>query len=160
MEDRGAARRGPSLSGRDRGKGPPDERLQPKGRRATFGQRPSQGRSRRRHPDARAGGLNKLKAINDRYGHQAGDRCLRHVANTFLGNVRECDWVARWGGDEFVVVLWEEKGDSKANLVLDRITEELAENPVELPQGDMLRLTYSAGVVRCTTKEDAELGSG
>jgi diguanylate cyclase (GGDEF)-like protein len=103
--------------------------------------------------------LDKLKAINDRYGHQAGDRCLRHVADTFLGNIREGDWVARWGGDEFVVGLWEEKGDRKANLVLDRITEELADNPVELSQGDMLRLTYSAGVVRCTTEEDAELGT-
>jgi diguanylate cyclase (GGDEF)-like protein len=104
--------------------------------------------------------LNKLKATNDRYGHQAGDACLRHVADTFLRNIREGDWVARWGGDEFLVVLWEEKGDRKANLVLNRIAEKLAENPVELAQGEMLRLTYSAGVVRCTTKEDAELGTG
>jgi diguanylate cyclase (GGDEF)-like protein len=104
--------------------------------------------------------LDRLKAINDRYGHQAGDTCLRHLANTFLRNVRKGDWLARWGGDEFVVVLWEQKGDhAKANPVLTRIAEDLTENLVELPQGDRTRLTYSAGVVRCTGSETAELGA-
>jgi diguanylate cyclase (GGDEF)-like protein len=104
--------------------------------------------------------LDRLKAINDRYGHQVGDTCLQHMANTCLHNVRKGDWLARWGGDEFVVVLWEQKGDyATANPVLTRIAEDLTENLVELPQGDRIRLTYSAGVVRCTGSETAELGA-
>ena len=101
--------------------------------------------------------LNRLKAINDRYGHQAGDACLRHLAHTCLGNIREGDWLARWGGDEFVVVLWEEKGERTANPVLARIAKDLAENPVRLAQSASTRLTFSAGVVRCTGIEDADL---
>ena len=102
--------------------------------------------------------LDRLKAINDRYGHQAGDACLRHLADTFSVNIREGDWLARWGGDEFVVVLWEEKGERTANPVLARIAEDLAQNPVQLAQSASIRLTFSAGVVRCTGGEDADLG--
>ena len=102
--------------------------------------------------------LDGLKATNDRYGHRAGDDCLRHLAHTCLGNIREGDWLARWGGDEFVVVLWEEKGERMtANPVLSRIAKDLSQNPVQLPRGDNIRLTFSAGVVRCTGSEDADL---
>jgi diguanylate cyclase (GGDEF)-like protein len=101
--------------------------------------------------------LNRLKAINDRYGHQAGDACLRHLAHTCLGNIREGDWLARWGGDEFVVVLWEEKGERTANPVLARIAKDLAENPLRLAQSASTRLTFSAGIVRCTGIDGADL---
>jgi diguanylate cyclase (GGDEF)-like protein len=108
--------------------------------------------------------LDRLKPLNDRYGHQAGDTCLRHLAHTCMRNIRKGDWLARWGGDEFVLALWEEeKGErktAKENPVLNRIAMALAENPVRLSQGEMIRLSFSAGVVRCTSSEEAELGVG
>jgi diguanylate cyclase (GGDEF)-like protein len=102
--------------------------------------------------------LDRFKPLNDRYGHQAGDTCLRHLAETCIRNVREGDWLARWGGDEFVLALWEEEGERPANLVLSRIATDLSEHPVRLPQHDRIQLTFSAGVLRCTGKEAAELG--
>ena len=102
--------------------------------------------------------LDRLKPINDRYGHQVGDTCLRHLAETCVRNIREGDWLARWGGDEFVLALWEEKGERPANLVLNRIDTNLSEHPVQLPQGDRIQLTFSAGVLQCTGSEAAELG--
>lgn len=49
--------------------------------------------------------LNDMKGINDRYGHNAGDAALQHVARILVDNVRHADVVARLGGDEFGVLL-------------------------------------------------------
>ncbi len=49
--------------------------------------------------------LDSLKEINDRHGHDAGDEALVLVARTLVANVRSFDFVARWGGDEFLVIV-------------------------------------------------------
>ncbi|HEX4152110.1 MAG TPA: diguanylate cyclase [Steroidobacteraceae bacterium] len=49
--------------------------------------------------------LDNFKGINDKYGHQAGDRILQATARILRGNTRETDVIARYGGEEFVVVL-------------------------------------------------------
>jgi diguanylate cyclase (GGDEF)-like protein len=49
--------------------------------------------------------IDRFKAINDTLGHETGDRVLRDVAAFVLRNVREADYVFRWGGDEFLVLL-------------------------------------------------------
>jgi diguanylate cyclase (GGDEF)-like protein len=48
--------------------------------------------------------VNNLKLINDTYGHQAGDTVIQHVAYIITTDVRSSDFVARFGGDEFVIV--------------------------------------------------------
>ena len=49
--------------------------------------------------------VDKFKDINDRYGHKAGDQVLQSIASRLSSNLRDSDLVARYGGDEFVVVL-------------------------------------------------------
>ncbi len=49
--------------------------------------------------------LDDFKLVNDRYGHSAGDAMLREVVHALVGEFREFDRVARYGGDEFVVIL-------------------------------------------------------
>jgi diguanylate cyclase (GGDEF)-like protein/PAS domain S-box-containing protein len=49
--------------------------------------------------------VDRLKEVNDSYGHEAGDELLKHVAGVLLGRVRQTDAIARLGGDEFVVLL-------------------------------------------------------
>lgn len=63
--------------------------------------------------------LNRLKEINDKYGHQAGDNVLQQFAQELRSSMRSSDVVGRWGGDEFVIVI---DGDANgANTQIDRL---------------------------------------
>ena len=60
--------------------------------------------------------VDRFKAVNDTFGHETGDRVLQQVAGFLLSNIREADYVFRWGGDEFLILLscGEEEGRRRA----------------------------------------------
>jgi diguanylate cyclase (GGDEF)-like protein len=64
--------------------------------------------------------LDNFKSINDKFGHQAGDRILQATARILRGNTRETDLIARYGGEEFVVVLPATDADT-ARVICERI---------------------------------------
>ena len=76
--------------------------------------------------------LDRLKRINDRHGHLVGSRVLRRVANVLWTSCRSTDIAARFGGDEFVVIL-PESGDATAHQVAERISARLAADPEQPP---------------------------
>jgi len=92
--------------------------------------------------------LDQFKPINDRFGHGAGDAFIKHFAKVLGRNVRGKDWVARWGGDEFLVLLWETSEASSGDRALERVAEELRKGPARLPNGEAARLTFSGGVAQ------------
>ena len=98
--------------------------------------------------------VNRFKAINDTHGHQAGDVCIRHVARVIRRSVREGDWLARWGGDEFVLSLWDASVFASPEAVLRRISRGLKESPVRLPLGEELVLSFSVGAHRYAGEDD------
>ncbi len=57
--------------------------------------------------------INRFKEINDRFGHQTGDKVLQEVATILQKQVRECDLVVRYGGDEFLILLPETSGQTQ-----------------------------------------------
>ena len=61
--------------------------------------------------------LDRLKEINDTYGHEAGDRALRAIGSVLKCTVRQNDLCARFAGDEFVVVLWDCSPENEARRV-------------------------------------------
>ena len=98
--------------------------------------------------------VNRFKTINDTHGHQAGDACIRHVADVVRGNVREGDWLARWGGDEFVLALWDSSVFASPGAVLGRINNALRDSPARLPGGEEMVLSVSVGGCRYAGEDD------
>ncbi len=97
-----------------------------------------------------------LKSINDRWGHPMGDTGLRHLAGLLARQVGDQGWVARWGGDEFIMVLRVPAGAPPPEVVLDRICTELMTNPVHLPSGESLCLGVSRGIAWAAAEDDAQ----
>jgi diguanylate cyclase (GGDEF)-like protein len=88
--------------------------------------------------------IDDFKAVNDEYGHPIGDAVLREVAGALLGTVREIDIAARWGGEEFAVVLPGTDVNGAAHAA-ERIREALARRDMFAPDGARLRVTVSFG---------------
>jgi diguanylate cyclase (GGDEF)-like protein len=88
--------------------------------------------------------LNKFKEINDAVGYEAGDAILVQTAATVRGCLRESDTIARWGGDEFVVILEEVGHESDAQKVADKIIRQFAQ-PMGV-DGRETRVTLSVGI--------------
>ena len=87
--------------------------------------------------------IDHFKAINDRYGHLAGDETLRMVARTLRATIRQEDFVARFGGEEFVVIA-PETGLEGARLLGERIRRAVERSRC-VWQDDELSVTVSAG---------------
>lgn len=87
--------------------------------------------------------MDDLKSLNDRYGHQAGSLAIQTVANALQRVVRGSDCVARFGGDEFVVVL-RDADRAGAQIVANRLREILADQ--EIPSAPGFPLNVSIGV--------------
>ena len=88
--------------------------------------------------------LDHFKLVNDRFGHLAGDRLLKAVADTLLGNLRVEDCCGRWGGEEFMIVL-PETGLQDACQVAEKLIAGV--RLLEVPwEGRQISVTMSVGV--------------
>jgi diguanylate cyclase (GGDEF)-like protein len=88
--------------------------------------------------------VDNFKAINDRFGHDAGDQVLRKVSSMFAANIRKADMIGRLGGEEFLIVLPGYDAEEAA-AVADRLREMLARTVMsEIAPG--VRVTSSFGV--------------
>ena len=90
------------------------------------------------------GDLDGFKRVNDRLGHDAGDEVLVHVAQRLNSAVRAGDVVARWGGDEFVILCPSVESADHATRIADRIRQSL-EAPFRIGQGEA-EIAISIGV--------------
>ena len=93
--------------------------------------------------------VDHFKAVNDTYGHNAGDNVLRALAEACVDRLRNVDIVGRMGGEEFALIL-PETDPQGAKLTVERLREHLGELAVPVDSGT-LKVTVSAGV---TTVQD------
>ena len=91
--------------------------------------------------------LNKFKSINDNLGHHAGDMLLKHIGEVLLSVVRDCDTVARIGGDEFII-LFENLGTNENFLssTINRIQELKDEKPLKYTEETVIYFDFSLGL--------------
>ena len=96
--------------------------------------------------------VDRFKRVNDTYGHAIGDLVLIHVAESLKANLRECDMLGRFGGEEFVVLLIE-TGIDDAIKIAERMR--LAVSGIQLPEV-VKQITVSAGLAELKSGETAE----
>ena len=97
------------------------------------------------------GDLDDFKTINDSLGHGAGDRVLIEVARRLAATVRPTDTAARFGGDEFAVLLERVGDDAEATEVAERILEAFAA-PIQLEETEVfVRTSIGIAIVRGST---------
>jgi len=89
--------------------------------------------------------LDRFKLVNDRHGHLVGSRTLRQLSKVLASCVRQVDTLARYGGDEFTIVLVDTPLEP-AKQVAERIRRTVEETPFDGGRSGALRLTLSAGV--------------
>jgi two-component system, cell cycle response regulator len=89
--------------------------------------------------------LDNFKDVNDRYGHLVGDEVLRALAAVLMEVVRTTDLAARWGGEEFALLLPSTDVDGAAH-VAERAREALEERTLMTHDGEAIRVTASFGV--------------
>jgi two-component system cell cycle response regulator len=95
-----------------------------------------------------------FKAINDTYGHDAGDDVLRDFAMRIKRSIRGIDLACRYGGEEFVIVM-PETDMAVAAMVAERLRRRIAAEPFSIAQGtNQIPVTISIGIAALRGKED------
>jgi len=89
--------------------------------------------------------LDDFKKINDTYGHQVGDAVLRSTAGVIIGALRGCDTVARFGGEEFLVLL-PETDLIRCEATMGRLRQLIEANEVVVDESGPVRVTVSIGI--------------
>jgi diguanylate cyclase (GGDEF)-like protein len=97
--------------------------------------------------------VDRFKAVNDVHGHAAGDAVLREIAVRLTAGLREEDLAARWGGEEFLLLL---PDSPDAGVVCERLRSDIAERPVNVHGLLELRVSASFGWASWTGEETGE----
>ena len=98
------------------------------------------------------GDIDHFKSINDTFGHQVGDAVLEKLATFMRNSLRTTDYVARWGGEEFTILLPETRLDAAEEL-LNRLRTDIANYDIsEIDRA----VTLSFGVTACAKPDDAD----
>lgn len=96
--------------------------------------------------------IDNFKQVNDRWGHEVGDYVLIKTAGTFQSIIRKHDWVGRWGGEEFLIIL---PGPSDAGLLAERVRAEIANSKYNHGAASF-GITVSIGVAGATQQDQID----
>jgi diguanylate cyclase (GGDEF)-like protein len=89
--------------------------------------------------------IDHFKNINDNYGHFSGDIAISHVSDILKGSVRKSDFLGRYGGEEFIIILPETSMEETVQ-VAEKIRQKVEASPIKINAETTLNITLSAGV--------------
>ncbi|MDY6890951.1 MAG: GGDEF domain-containing protein [Pseudomonadota bacterium] len=98
--------------------------------------------------------IDRFKRINDQYGHLVGDKVLRLIAKVMRTTLRGTDFVARFGGEEFAILLPSTRAES-AYQAAEKIRQAVARSPFNF-QGHPVQITLSLGVAEVTSTDSGD----
>lgn len=126
--------------------------------RTAYLERLDQELQKRRHTDRSLSlavcDIDHFKQVNDTYGHLAGDKALRLMASVLQDSLRNTDFVARFGGEEFVVIMPSTPCEEAAR-VLDKLRAAIADSPFHF-KGTPVPMTISIGVTEILREDSPE----
>ncbi len=96
--------------------------------------------------------VDRFKLVNDAFGHAIGDRLLTAVAQVLKGGLRQGDWIARWGGEEFLCFLPETDAERGA-LVVERLRRRVEQASFRLRER-RIEVSISIGVAELTSRDE------
>ena len=99
--------------------------------------------------------LDHFKRVNDRFGHLMGDLVLKKVAEAIQATIRKGDYLSRYGGEEFVLVLPDTKR-TRAMELAERLKQVVGALRIKTSGGDIVRITASFGVAALRKEDDRE----
>jgi len=99
--------------------------------------------------------VDDFKMINDAQGHDIGDNVLIDIAATLKSTIRHIDFIARWGGEEFIILLIDTQLQD-AQLIAAQLRENIEKN-TNLLQQSKKKVTVSLGVTQARDNDDADL---
>ncbi len=94
--------------------------------------------------------IDDFKKINDTYGHDAGDIVLKEITNTIKKNLRKSDYIFRYGGEEFVIIV-PATDENTFYKILEKIRKKINQTPIKI-NGDTINVSVSIGGVIIKTK--------
>ncbi|GKV80686.1 diguanylate cyclase [Pectobacterium versatile] len=99
--------------------------------------------------------IDHFKSVNDTYGHAAGDNILKRIAEILYESTRNSDYVFRYGGEEFMIVLIETP-KAAAYTIIERLRKKIQDHPIHLQNGGSVTMTISAGIAVYSGHPDYE----
>ncbi|RTZ13924.1 sensor domain-containing diguanylate cyclase [Vibrio aquaticus] len=89
--------------------------------------------------------IDDFKGVNDEYGHEVGDQVICHIGALITDSLRQCDIVARFGGEEFVVAVSGES-DELISSIFERIQRDVSLQGFRMKNGEKIQITVSGGI--------------
>ncbi|MFM2591201.1 sensor domain-containing diguanylate cyclase [Vibrio sp. TBV020] len=89
--------------------------------------------------------IDDFKRVNDQFGHEVGDQVIDHIGSLITDSLRQCDIVARFGGEEFVVAVTGESNELISSI-FERIQRDVSLQGYRLKSGERIDVTVSGGV--------------